>query len=641
MQFRNNINALRALAVIAVVLFHFKIGGFEGGFTGVDIFFVISGFLMTGIIFTGLGEGKFSLLSFYASRARRIIPALSVLCVALMVFGFVYLPLDDYRDLLRTVKSSLLFSSNFSFAKGGSYFDAPLHENWLLHTWSLSVEWQFYILYPVILMGLVKYFGHNKTRLVLVGLGACSLIASVVVTNSHPVFAFYMLPTRAWEMIAGGLVFLFPIALSRGTRQVFEGVGLATILAGIYFFSEKYLWPGYLAVVPVLGTALVLYANTNSVFSSNTALQYAGKISYSVYLWHWPVVVFLYTCGLLDSAFHVAGGIMLSFALGALSFHLVESKVKKITSAPRAILKYGGSAVSFVVVAAVTASLVKDHPEIRFAFVDLGQPEYVSKFYTQECQPNAFEAADCKLGTGDVYVILFGDSHAQSTAAAIQVENDGASLSWARGGCPTLTEFEMQDKELERKCRGFNELKFSALKESYLGVPVVLFSRTALYTNNSRDNGFRVYFNGDKNQSTDEFKKSFNTEYAKTVCSIAENHPVYIVRPIPEMPFSVYKGLNLQMRILGSKGDISIPLADYEKRTHAANEAIDFAAKQCNAVVIDPTPSLCPGGQCMGSKAGVPFYFDDNHLVDSGNEQLRSVFKNFFEGQASSSGGGV
>jgi peptidoglycan/LPS O-acetylase OafA/YrhL len=136
MKFRNNINALRAVAVASVVLYHFKIGGFSGGFTGVDVFFVISGFLMTGIIFNGLRAGNFSLLSFYASRARRIIPALAVLGVAVILFGFAYLSLADYRDLLRTVKDSLLFTSNITFAKGGSYFDAPLQENWLLHTWS-------------------------------------------------------------------------------------------------------------------------------------------------------------------------------------------------------------------------------------------------------------------------------------------------------------------------------------------------------------------------------------------------------------------------------------------------------------------------------------------------------------------------
>lgn len=631
MLFRNNVNALRALAVIAVVLFHFKIDGFNGGFTGVDVFFVISGFLMTGIIFSGLRKGTFTLLGFYASRARRIIPALAVVCVALMIFGFVYLSLDDYRELLRTVKSSLLFWSNFMFAKGGSYFDAPLHENWLLHTWSLSVEWQFYILYPVILMGLFKCLGDRLTRLALVVIGVCSLIASVVITSTQPVFAFYMLPTRAWEMIAGGLVFLFPLALSRGIRTTAEMLGLALVLAGVYLFSEQDFWPGYLAVVPVLGTALVIYANTNSVFSSSSVLQFTGKISYSVYLWHWPIVVFLYTCGLLESSLHVALGIILSFVLGAVSYYAVESQVSKFTRAPKAIFKYGGAAIAVVAVAAITASVVKDHPQVRFAFGDQGQPAYTSKLYSQECYPNDFGAADCKLGSGKISVILFGDSHAQSTAAAVQLENKGAALSWARGGCPTLLDFQMQDKELNSKCPGFTKLKMATLKDSYPGIPVVLFSRTALYSDHSRDNGFRVYFNGDKTQDSQSFAKDFTAEYTKTVCAIAEQHPVFIVRPIPEMPFSVYKGLNLQSRILGSHSDITVPLESYEKRTRLANLAIDVAADQCHAKVLDPVPFLCPNGKCMGSKGGVPLYFDDNHLVDSGNELLRGLFRQVFE----------
>ncbi|MBX4139558.1 acyltransferase [Pseudomonas sp. S5F11] len=630
MQFRNNINALRALAVIAVVMFHFKIESFRGGFTGVDVFFVISGFLMTGIIFSGLREGNFSLLSFYASRARRIIPALVVLCVALMVFGFVYLALDDYREMLRTVKSSLVFWSNFMFAKGGSYFDAPLHENWLLHTWSLSVEWQFYLLYPVVVMGLYKYLGDTRTRLALVIIGACSLAASVVVTSSHPVFAFYMLPTRAWEMIAGGLVFLFPLALSRGAKIAFEVLGLALVMTGVYFFSEHDYWPGYLAALPVIGTALVIYANTNSLFSSNRALQFTGKISYSVYLWHWPIVVFLYTCGLLDSTVHVALAILLSFALGALSFYAVEARTTKSAKANNTIFKYAGSGLAVVAVAAITASVVKDHPQVRFAFVDQGQPAYSSKLYNQECFPNDFGASDCKLGSGNVSVILFGDSHAQSTAAAVQLDNKGAALSWARGGCPTLLDFQMQDKDLESKCHSFNQVKLAALKESYQGIPVVLFSRAALYSDHSRDNGFRVYFNGDKYQREKDFAESFKAEYAKTVCAIAEQHPVYIVRPIPEMPFSVYKGLNLQSRILGSKSDITVPLATYEQRNRLANAAIDSAVAQCHAKAVDPVPYLCPDGQCMGSKGGVPLYFDDNHLVDAGNELLRGLFKPVF-----------
>lgn len=627
MQFRKNINALRAIAVISVVLFHFKISGFSGGFTGVDIFFVISGFLMTGIIFKGLQEQQFSLLGFYASRARRIVPALLVLCIALLMFGFVYLPLDDYRDSIKTIKSSLFFNSNFEFAKGGSYFDAPLRENWLLHTWSLSVEWQFYMLYPVLLMALFKYMGAQRTKIALVLLAMASLAASVYMTKVAPVFAFYMLPTRAWEMIAGGVVFLFPLQLGKRASHVFEALGLTAILVGIFYFSEQDFWPSYLAILPVLGTALVIYGNTHSIFSNSRALQFTGKISYSVYLWHWPIVVFLYTCGMLERPAYVLASIFLSFLLGALSFYFVESKAKNISSAPRAVFKYAAYLALAVGVSAIISSVVKDHPGIRFAFVELGQPEYTSKMYKQECYASAYGAADCKLGAGEVSVILFGDSHAQSTAAAVQMENKEAALEWARGGCPTLQHFEMSDKEFESKCLGFVGEKLATLKTSYQGVPVILFSRASLYLEPSRENGFQVYFNGNAQQDRKSLAESYTTEYVSTVCAIAENHPVYIVKPIPEMPFSVYKGLNLHTRVFQSASDITTPLRDYEKRNRIANDAIEAAAKQCNARVIDPIPYLCPAGECMGSKNGVSLYFDDNHLVDAGNVQLEGLFK--------------
>ena len=632
MLFRNNINALRALAVIAVVLYHFHVPGFEGGFVGVDVFFVISGFLMTGIIVDGLRRDGFSLLGFYASRARRIIPALAVLCLALMIFGFVYLPLDDYRELLRTTKDSLLFTSNLRFAGDGDYFSAPLHENWLLHTWSLSVEMQFYLFYPLLLPLLLRFLGERGMAWVLALLGGASLAASVVLTESHPVAAFYLLPTRAWEMILGGLVFLFPLGLSRIGRGLFEGAGLMMILLAVTLFTGRDPWPGYLALVPAVGAALVILANSNSLFSRVAPMQFVGRISYSVYLWHWPLVVFLYICGLLDSSPHVFVALLITFALGYLSYRWIESSVGKIRLPSRALLKHCGLALVLVVVASAGGSLVKKHPELRFAFEEHERPVYASKLYERECYPDADDrdVVDCRLGEGEVRVILFGDSHAESPAAAVQGVNPSAALSWSRGGCPTLLDFQMQDRELESKCHVFNQRRFDLLEHEYPGVPVVLLSRAALYSDDRRENRFRVYFNGQRHQESAAFARDFDAEYARTVCTLAEQRPVYIVRPIPEMPFSVYKGLNLQARILGSKSDISVPVEAYRERNRRANEAIDFAAQRCQVQVLDPAPWLCPNGECMGSLEGKALYFDDNHLVDSGNRRLQGMFRGFF-----------
>lgn len=626
MQFHKNINALRALAVMSVVLYHFKTAGLSAGFIGVDVFFVISGYLMTRIIANGLQAGQFSLIAFYAARARRIIPALAALCVVLAVFGYFFLPTDDYRELLRTTKESLLFTSNHYFAKDGSYFDAPLQENWLLHTWSLSVEWQFYLLYPLILMALFRLGNLRKVKLMVAALGACSLAASMACSASHPVGSFFLLPTRAWEMIAGGLVYLYPLKLSGRAVAASETVGLALIGAALVLLPHDAAWPGYLALVPVAGAMLVIQANSNSAFARNRLLQFLGKCSYSIYLWHWPLVVFLYTCGLLDNPLATTVAMLLSVGLGALSYYGVEARTRKVARPAMGLARYVGMGLLVVAAAGALGSAVKHNPHVRWVKQD-GKPEYESKLYTQQCAPNAFGASQCQLGSGEITAILLGDSHAQSTAAALMLETDQAALGWARAGCPTLIEFHMNNKEVERNCKAFNAEKFAILQTEHQGVPLFLFSRAALYTDPRRHSGYSLYFEGVQDQGSRAFEQRFIQAYTDTVCMLASHRPVYIVKPIPEMPFSVYKGLNLQARVLGIKADISTPLAGYLARNRLPLSAMDTAAATCNAKVIDPVPYLCPDGKCMGSKGGVPLYFDDNHLIDAGNEQLRGLFK--------------
>src|ERR1039457_4022433 len=160
--FRQDINGLRAYAVAAVLLYHFGVPGFGGGFVGVDVFFVISGFLMTGIILTKLEARNFSLPDFYLARARRIIPALAVFCLALLVFGWFWLTPYTYKALGRYAVASITFVSNFVYQRGAGYFAEPAHDNWLLHTWSLSVEWQFYLLYPLLLLAVARWFRFSS-----------------------------------------------------------------------------------------------------------------------------------------------------------------------------------------------------------------------------------------------------------------------------------------------------------------------------------------------------------------------------------------------------------------------------------------------------------------------------------------------
>ncbi|MGF1721717.1 acyltransferase [Vibrio kyushuensis] len=214
MTFRYDINGLRAIAIIAVVLFHFNPMWAPGGFAGVDVFFVISGFLMTGIIFTGLEKSNFSLFKFYLARANRIIPALSILCLALLIFGWLYLIPQDYSILGKDVVSSMSFLSNIVYWTESGYFDNASSGKLLLHTWSLSTEWQFYFIYPIVLIVLNKIVPLECLK-VLIAIGTVlGFIFSVVATVKWPDFSYYLLPTRAWEMMIGGMAFIYPWNLS-------------------------------------------------------------------------------------------------------------------------------------------------------------------------------------------------------------------------------------------------------------------------------------------------------------------------------------------------------------------------------------------------------------------------------------------
>lgn len=323
MQFRKDINGLRAIAVIAVVLFHFNASWMPGGFAGVDVFFVISGFLMTGIIFRGIEQENFSILRFYVARANRIIPALAMLCLVLLVFGWFYLTPLDYKTLGKHIGSSMSFLSNVVYWSESGYFDAASHEKWLLHTWSLSAEWQFYIIYPLMLVAIRKFMSVKVMKASVLFGTLLGFVFCVIATYKWPNSSYYLLPTRAWEMMIGGIAYLYPFALKEQRQKLVEWFGFALIVGSYLLISKENPWPGYLAIFPVLGSFLIIQAQRNdSLITNNIVFQKLGAWSYSIYLWHWPIVVAIYYFSLNDMFIYI--GIALSVLLGYLSNKYIE-----------------------------------------------------------------------------------------------------------------------------------------------------------------------------------------------------------------------------------------------------------------------------------------------------------------------------
>ena len=332
MNFRNDINALRAIAVLAVVIFHFLPQYLPGGFAGVDVFFVISGYLMTSIIFQGIEHKNFTLLRFYFARARRIIPALAFLCIILLLIGWFYSTPDDYRSLGKHIAGSLSFLSNIIYYSESGYFNPASHEKWLLHTWSLSVEWQFYIIYPILITILFRFFNLKQVKISLLLTGLISFIFCLYASSKWPDNTFYLLPARAWEMISGGLIFLYPLRLSSKNRGYLNVLGILLVLLSYLLLSEANVWPGFLALLPVAGTCLIILAQQkNSLISQSPSLKFIGNCSYSIYLWHWPIVAFLNNLGKTNDNIFILAGIVLSVVLGWLSYILIENQIKKFS----------------------------------------------------------------------------------------------------------------------------------------------------------------------------------------------------------------------------------------------------------------------------------------------------------------------
>lgn len=327
--FRYDINALRAIAVLSVIFYHYQISFLSGGFAGVDIFFVISGFLMSKIILTGLEKRAFSYSAFLRRRIDRIVPALIFLILFVSLSGFLfYFPWDLKTSNINAL-GSLFFYSNMLYLHTASYFDASSNLNIYLHTWSLSVEFQFYLLYPLLLIGLHAVNKQKRWLIITIGLLTIFFfVGSVILTKAQPVYSFYILPSRSWELLAGAMVFLLSdFRPGRMARQIIAWAAYLILGASLILLDSTLQWPGYYTVIPVLCTSVIIIADYNDgAIFKNQVIQFLGKISYSLYLWHWPVYVFSQYMGLENSVFVKLTLITLSVILASVSFLFIEQR---------------------------------------------------------------------------------------------------------------------------------------------------------------------------------------------------------------------------------------------------------------------------------------------------------------------------
>jgi peptidoglycan/LPS O-acetylase OafA/YrhL len=636
--FRADINGLRAFAVLAVLAYHFGVPPFASGFTGVDVFFVISGYLMTGIILGRLGKGSFSVPGFYLDRARRIIPALLVLIAAVLALGYAILLGDEYILLSKDAASSALFASNLLYWMSSGYFDAGVEQKWLLHTWSLSVEWQFYLLYPLLLVALVRFAPRRRLAAILAGLALLSFALTVALSRTDANAGFFLLPPRAWEMLAGGLVFLAPPLDGRTARAAQLG-GLALIAASAVALRSPG-WPNGWTLVPVLGTALVILAGrTGSRITGNPAMAWIGLNSYSIYLWHWPVAVLLKRSAHVGDPLWIAGALALSFLLGHLSWRFVEPIARPRTDRPHihtAAIRFDwrahlAFAVAVVLVVGASAAVWKLRglpqrfsPEVQAAAA-AAAPTVVPG--AMPCFGRGYGMPEpCVLGpaTSPLLATMIGDSHADSQLAgflaAVPPGRRGGVGFQAYASCPPILGVGLANPNGSR-CQAFVERYLTPFTRPH-AEPLVLVGSWVTYIEEPK-----LRFAGHSNTAGG---KEFLANLVSSSCKLAAAGPTYIVLPTPQFDFGVAETLQYRMIADPDAPDIAIPLADHLRRQAEVIAALRTAERSCGVRLLDPTPYLCPAGRCMGSIRHRATVRDRSHLTDLGSSLLTPMFAPVF-----------
>lgn len=599
---------MRAIAALSITVFHIVSSRLPGGFTGVDVFFVISGHLIVGNIFRRQAAGNFKLIDFYASRARRLFPALFAMMAAVAaVAWFILLP-SEMEQLGASIASSTLYMSNFFYLTQSGYFDAALQSDPLLHTWSLAVEEQFYLFGPVLLLLALTHLGKRATILSLSALGVASLALCVWLTSEAPSWAFYLAPTRAWEFVAGALIAVLPTPrLGMIWRNALAILGLALLASALVFIDQSQTFPGVLALVPVVGTGAVILAGSSGDNLAAKALslapvQWIGRASYSIYLWHWPIIVF-YGLSVETNPSVVAqvGLLAASLVAGFASYWLIERGSRQLFAGNGAALVASGVAtVAFV--AAGSAGIWSGGFSARFPAEVQRYASYLEYDEDQldidrRCFIQARErvtdfvpAACVRLARERPNVLVVGDSQAAHYARALEeVFPDWSVSEIASSGCRPLL-----NGRGERRCIEMMELAFAD------HIPAGVFDAVIIAGRWRASEAAAA-------RETAEFA----ARYAKQVI---------VFGPIIEYDVSLPRLLAVSARDGSSSAvDQARHLAEVRSTDEAFRQALAGAPVRYFSIVS----AICPSEVCaVTTDGGVPLQHDYGHLTLEGAKWL-------------------
>jgi peptidoglycan/LPS O-acetylase OafA/YrhL len=611
LDYRSDVDGLRAVAVLPVLLYHFGIWPFSGGFVGVDVFFVISGYVITLGLSRQIAEGKFSIVGFYDRRIRRILPALIVVVVTSLVLGYFLLLPSDFESLGQQALWSAGGFGNFYFLFNTGYFDRASDLLPLLHMWSLGVEEQFYFFWPMLLFCLSRLGGKAVTRGLLVIIAVSFALSVYYVQENAPV-AFYMLYTRAWELALGAILVYAPTIRGRRTNETLALIGIGLIAYAIFMLDEKDSFPGLNALWPCAGAALMIWTRGTfvaRVLSLRPAV-FIGLISYSLYLWHWPVVVFfrIWANGVRPNFTEAIYLCLVSVALAWLSYRFVERPFRaghdpKTQRSPIATIAVG--LLSIAVVAGAGA-MVWSSGGLPIRLPETAQ-HYAS--FMKYHQPNSDKLRcefnetihnikllnpRCLIGPPDrPNVLLIGDSHAGHFHQALRQTYPDVNFSrFISTGCRPLLAQQGQDYCTRLMGQAFEKL-----------IPEGKFDAIIL-------SGRWRFGQIDKMSDTIRFLKKYTNQvvvFGQTM-EYRDLLPAILLREYMPRRHQSIGSLSLYRQMK----EIDVALAGYAKDA-------DYRS------VIDV---ICPNGKCALTLGETPFQNDQDHLTFEGAAFVVGVFKN-------------
>jgi peptidoglycan/LPS O-acetylase OafA/YrhL len=631
--YRADVDGLRAVAILPVVAFHAGLSWLPGGFVGVDVFFVISGYLIGAQVFRQSTSGTFRYLAFYARRLRRIVPALIAVLLIFFAIGCLLLTPDEFRELGKESVAAVFGASNLVFFLQADYFAPAAELTPLLHTWSLGVEEQFYIVLPILAAVFIRVFKSSATKPLLM-VTVLSMAGSIVLTHSNPQAAFYLLPTRFWELSLGALLATSGIATSpklRGALGQMVGLGGATlIVVAMIIYRPEFGFPGAFVLLPTVGAAMIIASRSswvNGKILSNPVAVFIGKISYSWYLWHWPLFYLAHVIGVegrMVPWFLAA----LSFSLAVLSWRFVEQpfRRRRLADGP-VVLRY---VIAIVCVAALGTVIY-----LQNGFI--GRLPADARISAEDARQSQDDPCLIRRGSVDVTpagcqyaatsgptLAVIGDSHAGSISPGFEKAAAAQGLAFrqltktlctAQWGYANVTPGL---PDFPDECSDYQRRAFQQVEDDPNIRVVVLASRWSAEQDLLPASGGATV--------------GLETALDSTLTRLQKlGKKVVLVMEVPELTFSPYSaviGESLPIRV-GLQHLLGVqplsgpaPYARVQKDT-SRDILRRVAARHPNVVLVDPWAQLCDASGCHYRDGSAIYYFDDQHL--SGVGAVRAI----------------